>query len=73
MAFAFPILIGDIGGTNARFAVVPDGSSPAIQFPIVQTKNFETIDDAIAGSSGQTNRVGGYQDINNRRAARAAS
>ncbi|HEY5817015.1 MAG TPA: glucokinase [Mesorhizobium sp.] len=47
MAFAFPILIGDIGGTNARFAVVPDGSSPAIQFPIVQTKNFETIDDAI--------------------------
>ena len=33
----------------------------------------KTIDDAIAGSSGQTNRGAGYQDINNRRAAHAAS
>lgn len=49
-AFAFPVLIGDIGGTNARFAVVPDATSPAIQFPIVQTKNFTSIDDAIRAS-----------------------
>ncbi|MBY0506664.1 MAG: carboxypeptidase-like regulatory domain-containing protein [Bryobacteraceae bacterium] len=33
----------------------------------------KSIDDSISGSSGQTNRVGGYQDINNRRAARAES
>lgn len=45
--FAFPILIGDIGGTNARFAVVPDADSPVVHFPIVQTRNFATIDDAI--------------------------
>lgn len=44
---AFPILIGDIGGTNARFAIVPDEDQPVIDFPIVQTKDFETIDAAI--------------------------
>jgi len=32
-----------------------------------------SIDDAIAGSSGQNNRVAGYQDIHNRRAARGPS
>lgn len=44
---AFPILIGDIGGTNARFAVVTDSTSAPTYFPIVQTANFATIDDAI--------------------------
>jgi glucokinase len=43
----FPILIGDIGGTNARFAILPDADSPAIDFPIVHTHDFATIDDAI--------------------------
>ena len=33
----------------------------------------KSIDDAISGSSGQTNRAGGYQDINNRRAQRGPS
>lgn len=33
----------------------------------------KSIDDSISASSGQTNRVGGYQDINNRRAARGPS
>jgi hypothetical protein len=33
----------------------------------------KSIDDAIAGSSGQVNRQSGYQDINNRRAARGPS
>jgi glucokinase len=45
---ATPILIGDFGGTNARFAIVPDATSPTIEFPIVQTKDFPTIDAAIA-------------------------
>jgi len=44
---ATPILIGDIGGTNARFAIVPNASGAVIEFPIVQTKDFQTIDDAI--------------------------
>lgn len=33
----------------------------------------KSIDDSIAASSGQTSRTAGYQDINNRRSARAAS
>lgn len=33
----------------------------------------KSIDDSISGSSGQTNRAGGYQDINNRRQARSES
>ena len=45
---AFPVLIGDIGGTNARFAVIPDETSAEIEFPIVQTRSFATIDEAIA-------------------------
>jgi glucokinase len=56
-SFAFPILIGDIGGTNARFAVVPDAQSPTIQFPIVQTRNFATIDDAIRATVHDTSDI----------------
>ena len=43
----FPILIGDIGGTNARFAILVDADAEPKQFPIVQTADFATIDDAI--------------------------
>ncbi len=43
----FPILIGDIGGTNARFSILADADSEQEHFPVVQTANFETIDDAI--------------------------
>ncbi|WP_309086322.1 glucokinase [Chelativorans sp.] len=43
----FPILIGDIGGTNARFAIVVDSYAEPKEFPIVQTADFATIDDAI--------------------------
>lgn len=43
----FPILIGDIGGTNARFAVLVDVYAEPRYFPIVQTADFETIDEAI--------------------------
>lgn len=46
-AFDFPILIGDIGGTNARFSVVRDATSEAGEPVIVQTADFPTIDDAI--------------------------
>lgn len=43
----FPILIGDIGGTNARFSVVLDVNSGVGEPQIVQTASFATIDEAI--------------------------
>jgi len=43
----FPILIGDIGGTNARFSVVLDANAEASEPWIVQTADFPTIDAAI--------------------------
>lgn len=43
----FPILIGDVGGTNARFAIVLDADSEPGETVIVQTANYPTIDDAI--------------------------
>ncbi len=43
----YPILIGDIGGTNARFAIIADADAEQINFPNVRTADFETIDDAI--------------------------
>lgn len=45
--FSFPILIGDIGGTNARFAILVDSYAEPKSFPTVATADFETIDQAI--------------------------
>lgn len=50
IALPFPILIGDIGGTNARFALLLDAFAPPKEFPIVQTAQFETIDEALQRS-----------------------
>ncbi|MEJ0097035.1 MAG: glucokinase [Bauldia sp.] len=44
----FPILIGDIGGTNARFALVNGAEAAIERLPNVHTADFPTIDDAIA-------------------------
>jgi glucokinase len=43
----FPILIGDIGGTNARFAILVDSQAEPKEFPNVQTADFGNIDEAI--------------------------
>lgn len=43
----FPVLIGDIGGTNARFSVIADEGSEAGEPQIVKTADYATIDDAI--------------------------
>jgi glucokinase len=48
--FRFPILIGDIGGTNARFALLVDSQAEPKQFPVVKTADFATIDAAIQAS-----------------------
>lgn len=46
-AFEFPILVGDIGGTNARFAVLEHADAPTGVPQIVHTADFATIDEAI--------------------------
>jgi glucokinase len=43
-----PVLIGDIGGTNARFALAGESDDGIVRFPNEQGANFPTIDDAIA-------------------------
>ena len=43
----FPILIGDIGGTNARFAILVDAYAEPKEFPIVATADHKTLDEAI--------------------------
>lgn len=49
-ALKFPILIGDIGGTNARFAILVDSYAEPREFPTVRTADFATIDEAIQTS-----------------------
>ena len=46
----FPILIGDIGGTNARFAILVDANAQPKEFPVQATADFETLDEAIQSS-----------------------
>lgn len=46
-AVAFPILIGDIGGTNARFAILVDAYAEPREFPVLATGDFGTIEEAI--------------------------
>jgi glucokinase len=45
--FAYPILVGDIGGTNARFLVLYDSGTTLSDVIIVQTADYPTIDEAI--------------------------
>jgi glucokinase len=51
----FPVLIGDIGGTNARFALIAGKDAPTQVFAPVPTADFSDIEAAIeAGVFGQT-------------------
>lgn len=43
----FPILIADIGGTNARFAIVVDSYAEPRVFASIKTADYETLEDAI--------------------------
>ena len=40
-------LVGDIGGTNARFAIVPVGSSELMSIKTLHCEKFETIQQAL--------------------------
>ncbi len=46
-ALRFPILIADIGGTNARVALLLDAFAEPKTFPVVKTADYPNIDDAI--------------------------
>ncbi len=51
----FPILIGDIGGTNARFSLLVDAFAEPVHFPPFKTGDFGTIDEALLkGVFGKT-------------------
>jgi glucokinase len=43
----FPILIGDIGGTNARFALIEDAEADVRHLPVAHTHDHKTFEDAI--------------------------
>ncbi|WP_425500127.1 glucokinase [Propylenella binzhouense] len=44
---AFPVLIGDIGGTNVRFALLSDANAEPRSFPPVETRSYPDIETAI--------------------------
>ncbi|MEQ8400740.1 MAG: glucokinase [Roseitalea porphyridii] len=43
----FPILIADIGGTNARFSILVDANAEPKAFATIRTRDFESLDAAI--------------------------
>ena len=47
MTFHHPVLIGDIGGTNARFALLPAPGGPMVVLPRVLTADFPGPEAAI--------------------------
>lgn len=47
MQFEFPVLVGDIGGTNARFALLSAPNAKPQNFDNVATADFANIDVAI--------------------------
>ncbi len=49
-AMPFPILIGDIGGTNGRFSLLVDLNNEPVQLPDVRTADFENFEQALEQS-----------------------
>ncbi len=54
---AFPVLVADIGGTNARFALVNSATSPSLIFPIIATARFADPIDAIESLAAEASWV----------------
>jgi glucokinase len=56
LSVAFPVLVGDIGGTNARFAVIASETAPAERLADSRTAEYAKIGDAmeaaLAGRAG---------------------
>ena len=51
-------LVGDIGGTNARFALVVPGESELISIKKLSCNKFETVQEAIKSYLSSINNVG---------------
>lgn len=45
--FSFPVLIGDIGGTNSRFALIESPNSEMVQFPSAKNKDYASLEEVI--------------------------
>lgn len=45
--YTFPVLVGDIGGTNARFALILSADGEAVALEPIRTADFANIDVAI--------------------------
>ena len=45
--FEFPVLICDIGGTNARFQIIEQSGDNPVAFDPVRTANFTDVESAI--------------------------
>lgn len=57
MHFPFPILVGDIGGTNARFAVVPEPGADPVEPQHLVTRDYPSLEAAIeAAVAGRSDR-----------------
>ena len=48
MKFPYPVLVCDIGGTNARFAIVRAPGAPLEAGPHLKTSDFPGLEDALA-------------------------
>jgi glucokinase len=46
--FEFPVLLGDIGGTNARFTLLPGPAVPAIPLPRTHTGDHAGVVEAVS-------------------------
>ncbi len=49
----FPVLIGDVGGTNARFAQINDPREPMERFPNVRTADHASFAAVAGGTAGR--------------------
>lgn len=43
----YPILVGDIGGTNARFAILKDSLSEPLEFPVARNADHGSLEQSI--------------------------
>lgn len=54
----FPVLIGDIGGTHARFQMLTDAHAAPKSFDVLNTADFKTVEEAIqAGVLDKTSHM----------------
>lgn len=45
--FSYPILIGDIGGTNSRYALIEKPDAEMLNFPSVKNKGYSSLQEVI--------------------------